>query len=678
MQQPPQEEPEQHQTKNKLPPLPKIANQSSHPTISPLSNQIQMKQSSSQQFYRPNQNSKQLSSCNSKLSLTEMSSFQSMQSMESSEAFISQIPSQNLLPTQTFPVVYNDATFMVDPIALAKSSEKFKTLVEPFIEENPNLTGMQLDVCGKNFSFRSMNNFLRTCQNLPTDVLNPEMKEMCEIAKMFQAEKIYTIGLEFIQKHLDPDFNVPDNKYDGSDGVTHMIVECENHVIHHVDLEDLDFEDFADISDAENVNCSQNVKQENTNQNVIQNLENVNANQKVVQNDKQENVNQNVISNSGSVNTNQNVVQETKQENTNQNVNQEKVNPFDTQKAESIRTNQNVIQNVKQENVNQNVIQNIKQENTNPNEISNTGRVNTNQNVVQETKQENANTNVIQNAKQANTNPFDTQSTGNVNANPNAVQNVKQTNVNPFDTQNTGSVNSKSNVVQNIEERNVNLNAGQENVNPNAVQNAEKENIASEVKSVKIKSVIYHLRIESHKFRSPIYHFCYADDTVLYTAKQKDNNVLIGEGNDVQMIGDSSNIVAHIYQDYEKVNFVRFNEQQFKIKYSDSGKPDVLSLEVTFPYKDRKITWVPKTPKYNPIKDKYYLNFHGEYHHSPIKSRKNIVLQNQVGQTTFIVRKMENNLFEVECLPVIDPLIVFTIGLSDIVGPYNGPIANDV
>ena len=31
-------------------------------------------------------------------------------------------------------------------------------------------------------------------------------------------------------------------------------------------------------------------------------------------------------------------------------------------------------------------------------------------------------------------------------------------------------------------------------------------------------------------------------------------------------------------------------------------------------------------------------------------------------------------MFEIECLPLVDPLIAFIIGLSDIVGPYMDPM----
>ena len=465
-------EPTQPNTANQrqLPPLPKVNNQTSHPNL-PLYNyqKPQIRASSSAQSFQSGSNLS-LQSSASRLSLGGLSSNQSLQSMGSSESFISQQPSEPLLPTQTFPVIYNHARYMVDPALLFNSSLRFRELLQPFMQDNQISPDLELEVAGYDFSNRNMNNFLKLCQNLPTDVQNSEMKEICEIAKMFKAEKIYDTGLSFVQSNLDPNFNVPDDKYDGSNGKSYMFIECENHVIHHADLEDLEFDDFEDEDENENENKNDENKDNN-------------------------------------------------------------------------KTNE-------------------------------------------------------------------------------SVKDEKKTEETPK----------------------------------------------------KVKSVIYLVRAENHSVKCPVFRFC-LDGKILYTAKQKDNNIFIGQGNNVHINSDTSNHVGHIFQDSNSVNFIRLNDQQYKLKYVASGKPDHTSLSVTFPYKERQITWTPKTPKYNAIKNKYYLNFHGEYHHRPIRSRKNIVLQNPNGHTTFIVRKMADNVYELEALPLINPLVIFTIGLSDIVGPFFDPLA---
>ena len=80
-----------------------------------------------------------------------------------------------------------------------------------------------------------------------------------------------------------------------------------------------------------------------------------------------------------------------------------------------------------------------------------------------------------------------------------------------------------------------------------------------------------------------------------------------------------------------------------------------------------------RKPKYDPKKDKYTVSYRGQYNHKPIPSIKNILLEDKEGKTVFITRKIDENLFEVECLPTIEPLVAFCLGVSDIVGPYCDP-----
>lgn len=469
IQQPMPQQPMQQPMDNQrqLPPLPKVSNQQSHPNIALYSCQRPMiRNTSSMGSIQSTGSNISLQSSASRVSLAGMSSTQSMQSMESSDAMISQQPSEPLLPTQTFPVIYNNVTYKVDPKLLMYSSPKFKELIEPFMKDNQVNPDIRLEIVGCDFTNRNMNNFLKLCQNLPTDVQNSEMKEICEIAKMFQAEKIYDTGASFIQNNLDPNFSVDDSKYDGSNGKTHMFIECSSNYIHHVNLTDLDFD--QDVQDEDEESSNENEEKENVKNNC--------------------------------------------------------------------------------------------------------------------------------------------------------------------------------------------------NGKPKNNKKAEKE------KSKKIKSVIYSVQIENHSTKCSVYR-CSMNGEVLFTAKRKDQDIYIGKGDDVHIANDS-NHVARIYQDKASNNFIFIDHDQYVLKYVDSGKPNTKSVAITFPYKDRQIVWTPKTPKYNALKNKYYLNYHGEYHHHPLHSRRNIVLQNPDGHSTFIARKMEEQLFELEALPVINPLLIFAIGLSDIIGPY--------
>ena len=140
------------------------------------------------------------------------------------------------MSNQTFPVIYGNQRYMVDPNMMFNASRKFVQLVQPFGDA---ANQCHLLIRHSSFSDRSIDNFLKLVQGLPTDVLDSEMKEICEIAKMFQADQIYNTGLSFVQNSIDPTFFVPDNKYEN--GQTYLIVENQQSPTHQV--RELEFED---------------------------------------------------------------------------------------------------------------------------------------------------------------------------------------------------------------------------------------------------------------------------------------------------------------------------------------------------------------------------------------------------------------------------------------------------
>lgn len=371
----------------------------------------------------------------------------------------SPLQDQQYSKNQTFPVNYDNECIMVDPSCLINSSKKFKELIDPFINRDDQISNLNLSIIGNSFSHRSIRNFLQLCQNLPSDVQDSEMKEVCEIAKMFQADKIYNIGADFIKQNIDPNFNIPDEKYNGSNGKSYLVIEGETNFIHHdSDISELSFsdDDFPPISN-----------------------------------------------------------------------------------------------------------------------------------------------------RDANT----------------------------------------------------------------------ANNSSSKEKDPKMKSIIYEVGLKHRPCQLSEYHFGTMGQ-IMYTAKKQGNIIYIGKGNDVH-ISKPNTHVANIIQNDNNTNIIHFNSQKidFGLKYVPSGLANHLSIEVTFTNSNNKtVSWTPMAPKFNSPENRYYLNFEGEYHHKPLNSKKNIVLQNSKKNKTFIIRKMEMNVYEVECLPAVDPLIAFIIGISDIVGPYNDPL----
>ena len=73
------------------------------------------------------------------------------------------------------------------------------------------------------------------------------------------------------------------------------------------------------------------------------------------------------------------------------------------------------------------------------------------------------------------------------------------------------------------------------------------------------------------------------------------------------------------------------------------------SLSVTFPHNDKNLTWKSK------------------------ESKKHHTLENSKGQEVLVIKKKSYQTIEIETFQSIDPLTIFVIGLSEIVGPHDEP-----
>lgn len=352
---------------------------------------------------------------------------------------------------------------MVDPICLSSSSRKFHDLIQPFLNENINIGKMNLQINCDKFSDRDVENFLKLCQNLPTDVQNSEVKNICEIAKLFQADQIYNTGINFVHSNIDPNFYVSDNEFDESKGNSYLILSAVAQKVHHVsDLGSLEFEDES--SDDHNNNRAS------------QSSENVNPNNRSISAEHEE----------------------------------KKTKP-------------------------------------------------------------------------------------------------------------------------------------------------------------QVHSVIYEIRNEPQLMKLPIIQFS-KNGQVLYTAKHKDNTIVIGKGSVVHLNKDRSNHVCKI-QNENGTNNVKSEDQEYHISFVYFKGPGTFSISADFLHQGKILHWKAKEPRFNKNTGSYTLSLHGEYHHFPLKSTKNTVLTNDAGETSLIIRKVGENEFEAECNPNVSPLIIFSLALSQIIGP---------
>lgn len=153
--------------------------------------------------------------------------------------------------SNTIPIIYKGNSYYVDPNLLCQASTRFKNMMISFFEEEEK-GEPQLEILYENFSERNIENFLKICQNLQTDVQNSEIKEICEIAYMFQANDIYNKALSFVQKTIDPNFSIPDEKYDNSFAARFLHITTIGKLIHHLsNFSELEFE-----SDESNEECA--------------------------------------------------------------------------------------------------------------------------------------------------------------------------------------------------------------------------------------------------------------------------------------------------------------------------------------------------------------------------------------------------------------------------------------
>lgn len=355
------------------------------------------------------------------------------------------------MTNQTFPVIYDAKRIMVDPSQLYDSSQKFRDLIN---ERGDDLSNICLRINYDGFSIRNVSNFLKICENQQTDVQNNELGEICLIAKMFQADKIYETGVEFIKTNIDSNFSISSNEFMELNGNKYMIIE-----------EDKDEENNLSKEEEE---------------------------------------------------------------------------------------------------------QPIQFNHPDLNELE-----------------------------------FDE-----------SLDQIKSTN------------------------------------------DDNKDNNKNETVKTKKHSIFYEIKVDNQLMKKTKFYLM-KDGKVLYMAKQKNNEIYIGEGKNFHI---SENKVANSVRitREKEFNIVNTDDQEFKIRFVKYF--DKYSLNLSFAHKGSHFVWRPRQPK-------SLQSYGGEFKHKPIPSKKNIILQNARNHPTYILRKMAKNLFECECHPVVNPIIAFSIAISQITGP---------
>lgn len=186
-------------------------------------------------------------------------------------------------------------------------------------------------------------------------------------------------------------------------------------------------------------------------------------------------------------------------------------------------------------------------------------------------------------------------------------------------------------------------------------------NRSSEKKESNSNPITYQIKVSYRFMKYPLFTFLNGNN-ILFTAKHQNNEFFIGKGFEVHVNKETNNQVGKILEEHDRVNSILANGNRFKLKYIESEKPNRFMISVSFRNNGEKVEWKPKkniNRKNNP--------------ELKLKSKRDFVLENSERKTVFVFRKKSNDLFEIETVQSIDPLIIFTIGLSAIIGPHDGP-----
>ena len=152
----------------------------------------------------------------------------------------------------TFPIIYKNERFLVDPILLCNKSQKFQYLMNQNEGKTQNFC---LKITYNFFTTRNVSNFLKIIQDQATDVQKSEIKEICLLAKMFQADDIFNKAFNFIKEEIDNNFFIPsDQLKEISQSLVFESESNENSNAFHCDLNELEFDDSCTENDSKNNN----------------------------------------------------------------------------------------------------------------------------------------------------------------------------------------------------------------------------------------------------------------------------------------------------------------------------------------------------------------------------------------------------------------------------------------
>ena len=188
-------------------------------------------------------------------------------------------------------------------------------------------------------------------------------------------------------------------------------------------------------------------------------------------------------------------------------------------------------------------------------------------------------------------------------------------------------------------------------------------------KNEKIGKLIYKIRKVEKPFKATKL-FIMLNGQVIYSAKANSSSIIVEKGKKDIHIKHNSSAPIKITREGADVSKIKLATQQFFVNYNHIPNTALVSMSTNFEQDGQRIDWSPMLPRQIKGSQIVYLPLKGQYKHSSIPSKHNLVMKNQRGKIVFINRKVEEDLFEVEVSPILNQEIAVALCVSAVMGPF--------
>ncbi|KAK8880817.1 hypothetical protein M9Y10_003509 [Tritrichomonas musculus] len=148
--------------------------------------------------------------------------------------------------SQTIAVIYQNERYIVDQSQLKKASRIFHDLAKKKKNNNQNLV---LKIRNTDFKSKNISDFLSLCQNKNIEIQKKNLEEICLIAKMFQADKIFDKYYNLIKNNNDSNNPNLEDKFEERNGNQCLILEEDTEYSSYITRNDSYESEYYNISE---------------------------------------------------------------------------------------------------------------------------------------------------------------------------------------------------------------------------------------------------------------------------------------------------------------------------------------------------------------------------------------------------------------------------------------------